>query len=1378
MEQLIGLLEKPDRRNRQDVVEQIVDQLNTASEVTADQASALVDVLPSWVKSSNGKVAMLGFAVIRGLADRLGKDLHPHVEAILPAIIARMVDTKDPVRDACIESLMMLMAKATTPQHIFDKLMPPFKSGSWRVKQAVLMCFEQTLNEHGASSISITRLLNTVLACLTHSHEAVREAAMVALTEAYRHVGARLRIDIEKSRDAPASKLPALLERFEAVRASGSMIGEDEGRSPTPTSSASSTTSNPPPSTRRGRSSGIARSTDRRSLASRPSTGESRNSTARRTRAQSASGPSARNSTGGSAAVSRVSSRLDSNRNKGGGVDTDEYESLLADVSPEESTRHGYPAILQDITRELKLPAEEWEKRMEALKHLRALAAGNSPSFESFDDDIRSMEKQLVDCLADLRSQIVKEACLTVTQLARALGNRFLTVADVLLETLFRQVGVHTKIMADSCKLCLLSLFAHLHHSKLIVRVMEYKDSKSVNQKRICAELLHRIMVSWDASTIQRQHTKIQAYLAQATSDADSDVRKLARRVYWKYFDLFPAEAERALSKLTSTQNKHLQDERPFADTVDLEQGALKRRGSMANSKSRRSLQQPVRTRSSEEMGPPARSGRSSVASSSSEPVVSRSTPVSPTQKAERGFRGGSRRSEAALSSAGLRGPPQRVSKESPSRLRTPSSRASLARAGSAANVPERRRQSSSSPSRIPRTPSGVGRGLTRLSTARGSTRGETSMSSTLAEWARSLSTGDWGSKQAALEELRHALVDSAWEPSAGELTKVTKLLTDRLDDRHHKVSSVALDVLREFVGVYGSDVSADWLDKLLPLLFKKQAIKGNPRSHALLEKTLLALRLQFPVPNQLLVLFAMLLDRPESYTRPVMEQCLGYWMALLDRVTGDHLHAVYDHSGSTYRDGIRKLIVLSDEPKSPRLRELAADILSQHLVTDPGLMRRVDRALEREAADNLRGIFITHLPDWEQLMRPSSNASPYPSHSATPQPSYSPRAASPLGQRHESVTASSPEPADVPAMASLVDHNDPDPADAAYNPGAYQHQQPKAFPTSPAAPVSVAPASPEVVQPEAFRPSASLGATLPNRTPVPAHPYALQSHRNGNGHSNSNGQLGHGSHVSMASSRGSNHSLGFPTDGTLRDAIDGLAGDKDSSEALKNLRTIERMLKDSAPIPDEVLNGTLSTLLHQAMGVELENRLKAIWCLKPMVQNYSESPSLRARFPEVIRNVMEVRECDSHVDVKRGAEDVLVLLTDAMEPVDALSEMVHYMPLKAIDNRQPTTSLALRLANKAIPRCSADQLYQLVPDLLPMLVKTLCSKAAEVRKETVAALVELHLALGEETMKPYLEQTATSHRKLFYVYLGRRQETQENRATAAIFAGGTETTV
>jgi hypothetical protein len=40
---------------------------------------------------------MLGFAIVRALAERLGEELHSHVEAILPAIIDRLVDTKDPV---------------------------------------------------------------------------------------------------------------------------------------------------------------------------------------------------------------------------------------------------------------------------------------------------------------------------------------------------------------------------------------------------------------------------------------------------------------------------------------------------------------------------------------------------------------------------------------------------------------------------------------------------------------------------------------------------------------------------------------------------------------------------------------------------------------------------------------------------------------------------------------------------------------------------------------------------------------------------------------------------------------------------------------------------------------------------------------------------------------------------------------------------------------------------------------------------------------------------------------------------------------------------------------------------------------------------------
>lgn len=56
MEQLIELLAKPDHRSRQDVLDQIVDQLNTGPDVRPDEAAALVDHIETWITSSNSKV--------------------------------------------------------------------------------------------------------------------------------------------------------------------------------------------------------------------------------------------------------------------------------------------------------------------------------------------------------------------------------------------------------------------------------------------------------------------------------------------------------------------------------------------------------------------------------------------------------------------------------------------------------------------------------------------------------------------------------------------------------------------------------------------------------------------------------------------------------------------------------------------------------------------------------------------------------------------------------------------------------------------------------------------------------------------------------------------------------------------------------------------------------------------------------------------------------------------------------------------------------------------------------------------------------------------------------------------------------------------------
>ena len=63
-----------------------------------------------------------------------------------------------------------------------------------------------TCFRHGAQSLSLSRLVPSVVKLLGDPMSAVRDTAFNTLVEVYRHVGDRLRVDLQKKHNVPASK--------------------------------------------------------------------------------------------------------------------------------------------------------------------------------------------------------------------------------------------------------------------------------------------------------------------------------------------------------------------------------------------------------------------------------------------------------------------------------------------------------------------------------------------------------------------------------------------------------------------------------------------------------------------------------------------------------------------------------------------------------------------------------------------------------------------------------------------------------------------------------------------------------------------------------------------------------------------------------------------------------------------------------------------------------------------------------------------------------------------------------------------------------------------------------------------------------------------
>lgn len=79
-------------------------------------------------------------------------------------------------------------------------------------------------NRHGAHSVTLSKFTPSIVKLLSDPAVTVRDTAFTSIVDLYKHVGDKLRNDLQKRNLVPAPKLPGLLNRFDEVRDSGELL--------------------------------------------------------------------------------------------------------------------------------------------------------------------------------------------------------------------------------------------------------------------------------------------------------------------------------------------------------------------------------------------------------------------------------------------------------------------------------------------------------------------------------------------------------------------------------------------------------------------------------------------------------------------------------------------------------------------------------------------------------------------------------------------------------------------------------------------------------------------------------------------------------------------------------------------------------------------------------------------------------------------------------------------------------------------------------------------------------------------------------------------------------------------------------------------------
>uniref|UniRef100_A0A8W8N7N8 TOG domain-containing protein n=1 Tax=Magallana gigas TaxID=29159 RepID=A0A8W8N7N8_MAGGI len=179
-------------------------------------------------------------------------------------------------------------------------------------------------------------------------------------------------------------------------------------------------------------------------------------------------------------------------------------------------------------------------------KYQSVIVAGGM-EYDDFQQSMRSLDVSLITSVKDLRSQIVRETCITLAYLSQRMGSRFEHLAEVLLPHLINLIPNSAKVMASSGVTCIYFIIQYTQSSRLIPILISNLSSKS--------------NIIRSTHYLEKHIAGLQDAIKRGISDADAEARVFARKCFWGFAEHFKEQADMLMNALEPRDQKLLNDQ-------------------------------------------------------------------------------------------------------------------------------------------------------------------------------------------------------------------------------------------------------------------------------------------------------------------------------------------------------------------------------------------------------------------------------------------------------------------------------------------------------------------------------------------------------------------------------------------------------------------------------------------------------------------------------------------------------------------------------------------------------------------------------------------------------------------------------------------------
>ena len=352
---------------------------------------------------------------------------------------------------------------------------------------------------YGTQGVVVKAFISPIVILLGDPTVTVRDAAFQTLIEIYKHVGDRLRVDLRK-KDVPAAKLAVLEQKFDEVRSDGLLM-------PSAINTAIS-------------------NYDEADTAIVPPTRPTK--LVKRT-------PSAVSSGRKPGLYDILNSAGDSNMagsTAAGTVTVEVFEASFESVP--QLTIFGQRDIddlMKNINDTIGNSKMDWEKRVEALKKLRSLFMMNVHTNPSFPQQLKDLSIAFLDILKELRSQVIREACITIAYMSKVLRNKLDQFLVYILQEMISLIQNSAKVISSAGILALKYVIRFTHVPKLLpIITTNLMQSKAKDIRACLCEMLCLVFEEWPTKALERSSLLLRDAIKKGIADADSEARRQSRR--------------------------------------------------------------------------------------------------------------------------------------------------------------------------------------------------------------------------------------------------------------------------------------------------------------------------------------------------------------------------------------------------------------------------------------------------------------------------------------------------------------------------------------------------------------------------------------------------------------------------------------------------------------------------------------------------------------------------------------------------------------------------------------------------------------------------------------------------------------------------------